>query len=30
MTITPESVKQLLYSDNFGDRIKGINELKKN
>ncbi|WP_330205205.1 phycobilisome degradation protein NblB [Cyanobacterium sp. Dongsha4] len=29
MTITPESVKQLLYSDNFGDRIKGINELKK-
>ncbi len=29
MTITPESVEQLLYSENFGDRIRGINELKK-
>lgn len=28
MTITPESVKQLLHSENFGDRIRGINELK--
>lgn len=29
MTTTPESVKQLLYSEDFGDRIKGINELRK-
>ena len=28
MTTTPESVKQLLYSEDFGDRIKGINELR--
>ena len=28
MTITPESVNQLLHSENFGDRIRGINELK--
>ncbi len=29
MTITPESVKILLHSENFGDRIKGINELRQ-
>ena len=29
MTITSESVKELLYSDNFGDRIKGINQLRE-
>ena len=29
MTITPESVKKLLDSDNFGDRIRGINQLRQ-
>jgi HEAT repeat protein len=29
MSITPESVKQLLESENFGDRIKGINKLRE-
>ncbi|AFZ47868.1 PBS lyase HEAT domain protein repeat-containing protein [Cyanobacterium stanieri PCC 7202] len=29
MTITPESVKKRLYSENFGDRIKAINELRQ-
>lgn len=29
MTITPESVKELLDSDNFGDRIRGINQLRQ-
>ena len=28
MSITPESVKQLLQSEDFGERIKGINELR--
>lgn len=28
MTSTPESVKTLLYSEDFGDRIRGINELR--
>ncbi|MBR8827556.1 MAG: HEAT repeat domain-containing protein [Gomphosphaeria aponina SAG 52.96 = DSM 107014] len=28
MTITPESVKELLTSEDFGDRIKGINQLR--
>lgn len=28
MSITPESVQQLLDSDNFGDRIRGINQLR--
>ncbi|MDY6939537.1 MAG: HEAT repeat domain-containing protein [Cyanobacteriota bacterium] len=27
MTITPESVRQLIASENFGDRIRGINQL---
>ena len=29
MSVTPESVKALLDSDNFVDRIKGINQLSK-
>lgn len=29
MSITPESVQQLLASENFGDRIKGINHLRQ-
>ena len=29
MTLTPESVKTLLDSENFGDRIKGINQLRQ-
>jgi len=29
MTITPESVKNLINADNFGDRIRGINELRQ-
>lgn len=28
MTITPESVKALIHSENFGERIRGINELR--
>mgnify|MGYP005836156005 CR=1 FL=1 len=28
MSITPESVQQLINSENFGDRIKGINQLR--
>ena len=28
MTITPESVKELLSSDEFSDRIRGINQLR--
>ena len=28
MTTSPESIKQLLHSENFGDRIKGINDLR--
>ena len=28
MTTTPESVKALLNSDNFGERIRGLNELR--
>ena len=29
MTITPESVQQLIDSENFGDRIKGMNQLRQ-
>ncbi|BAQ63074.1 phycocyanin alpha phycocyanobilin lyase related protein NblB [Geminocystis sp. NIES-3708] len=29
MAITPESVKELIYSPNFGERIRGINELRQ-
>lgn len=29
MTITPESVKDLLNSENFGDRIRGLNQLRQ-
>ncbi|MFM7352519.1 MAG: phycobilisome degradation protein NblB [Microcystis aeruginosa] len=29
MTITPESVQPLLASENFGDRIKGLNQLRQ-
>lgn len=29
MTITPESVRELIHSQNFGDRIRGINELRQ-
>ena len=29
MTITPESVRQLLASENFGERIQGINRLNQ-
>jgi len=28
MTITPESVQQLLTSDDFGDRLRGVNQLR--
>jgi HEAT repeat protein len=29
MSITPESIQQLLNSENFGDRLKGINQLRQ-
>lgn len=29
MSITPESVQQLLNSDNFGDRVKGLNLMRQ-
>ena len=29
MSITPESVKELLGSDNFGDRIRAVNQLRQ-
>ncbi|MGK7952203.1 MAG: phycobilisome degradation protein NblB [Xenococcaceae cyanobacterium] len=29
MSITPESVQELLQSEDFGDRIKGINQLRE-
>ncbi|HAX75977.1 MAG TPA: phycocyanin alpha phycocyanobilin lyase [Cyanobacteria bacterium UBA11372] len=29
MTITPESVKELLSSENLGDRIRGVNQLRQ-
>ena len=29
MTITPESVKQVLSSEEFSDRIRGINQLRQ-
>ncbi|SKB13010.1 PBS lyase HEAT domain protein repeat-containing protein [Planktothrix sp. PCC 11201] len=29
MTITPESVQQLLSSDDFGDRLRGVNQLRE-
>ena len=29
MTITPDAVQQLLDSENFGDRIRGINQLRQ-
>ena len=29
MTITPDSAKQLLESEDFGDRIRGINQLRE-
>ncbi len=29
MSNTPESVQQLLKSDNFGDRIQGLNKLRQ-
>lgn len=29
MTITPASVKTLIHSENFGERIRGINELRQ-
>ncbi len=29
MSITPESVQQLLKSENFGDRIRGLNQLRQ-
>lgn len=29
MTITPDSVQQLLSSENFGDRLRGINQLRQ-
>ncbi len=29
MSITPESVQQLLNSDDFGDRLRGINQLRQ-
>ncbi len=28
MSVTPESVQQLLDSDNYGDRIRGVNQLR--
>ena len=27
--VNPESVQELLTSDNFGDRIKGLNQLRQ-
>ncbi len=29
MSITPDSAKQLLESEDFGDRIRGINQLRE-
>lgn len=29
MSITPESVKTLLHSEDFGDRIRGLNQLRQ-
>jgi HEAT repeat protein len=29
MSITPESVNQLLHSEDFGDRIRGLNQLRQ-
>jgi HEAT repeat protein len=29
MSITPESVRELLQSDNMGDRIRGVNQLRQ-
>ena len=29
MTITPESVQALLHSENFGDRLRGVNQLRQ-
>lgn len=29
MSITPESVEKLLNSDNFGDRLRGVNQLRQ-
>ncbi|MBE9167041.1 HEAT repeat domain-containing protein [Pleurocapsales cyanobacterium LEGE 06147] len=29
MSITPESVNQLLHSENLGDRIRGLNQLRQ-
>jgi HEAT repeat protein len=29
MSITPESIKDLLDSENFGDRIRGLNQLRQ-
>ena len=29
MTITPESVKELLSSENLGDRLRGVNQLRQ-
>lgn len=29
MSITPESIKDLLHSENFGDRIRGLNQLRQ-
>jgi HEAT repeat protein len=29
MTVTPESVKELLDSENFGERLRGINQLRQ-
>ncbi len=29
MTITPESVKELICSENLGDRIRGVNQLRQ-
>ena len=29
MSITPESVEKLLNSDNFGDRLRGLNQLRQ-
>jgi HEAT repeat protein len=29
MSITPESINELLHSENFGDRIRGLNQLRQ-
>ena len=29
MSITPESVEQLLSSDDYGDRLRGLNQLRQ-